>query len=204
MVDSHERDAIDLGLLEAIRRVDSPALDRLIERYWEALVTYTARLLGDWDAAQDASQETFVRLWERREQWSGEGSVRALLYQIARNLALDERKRDDTHARLQRLADQPRSMPSPADEFTDTEVLAAFREAVDELPERRREVFLLARFDELTHRQIATVMGISAQTVANQLSAALAELRQRLGYLLDRPPSMDGGSSDPQPQTHLR
>lgn len=197
----------DRVLLSRLRVGDRSALETLLDLYWTALVTYAARLLGSWDAAEDVAQETFVRIWERREDWEAAGSVSALLYRIARNNALDKRKiRHRYSACLQRLTSDCRIVPTPADQIQMAELEAALGAAVEALPERRRETFLLARVDGLSCREIAEVMGLSPQTVSNQLSAALRELRQALrpfleggsaGYGPSGEPARAGGSPGP-------
>jgi RNA polymerase sigma-70 factor (ECF subfamily) len=168
-----------------LHRGDPAVLDGLLDQYWTPLVTYAATLLRSWDAAEDVVQETFVRIWERRESWSTAGSVRALLFQIARNLALDETRRRDRHLTLlDGESPMARRITTPADELEGAELEAAYREALANLPERRREVFLLSRQHGLSYREIADTMDISPQTVANQLSAALAELRRSLESFL--------------------
>lgn len=184
----------DRRLIGAIRRGDASALDALIDRYWEPLVTYAARLLGDWESAQDLAQETFVRIWERREAWSAEGSVQALLYQIIRNLALDELKSVARRSQyIERYAGKSTRLPTtPVEEIERTQLESAFVDALAALPERRREVYVLARVEGFSYSHIAQVLGISPQTVANHLSAALASLRKQLQHFLD---PRDGGAS---------
>lgn len=165
-----------------LRQGDPAALDALLDRYWTPLVTYAAAMLQSWDSAEDTVQETFVRLWERREEWSTTGSLQALLFQITRNLTLDEIRRQRRHLTLlegqSTVAPQPSA--TPFDELQATQLETAYLAALAALPERRREVFLLSRQHGLSYQQIAMVMGISPQTVANQLSAALTELRNTL------------------------
>src|SRR5438876_7071410 len=131
-IPAQEREAADLLLLRGVQRGDPAGLDALIDRYWLALVAYAARLLGDWDAAEDAGQEAFVRLWERREQWTTEGSVRALLYQMVRNVALNQLKGDDTHSRLLELRPAHPAPRTPVEELSAAEVQRAFEDAVAE------------------------------------------------------------------------
>lgn len=179
----------DSDLLLRMRAGDSSALDSLIDRYWTPLVAYAARLLGGWDVAEDAAQEAFVRLWERRLTWGMDGSVSALLYRITRNIALDECKRSDRRkARMSTGPLNERRVPTPIEHLQRTELEAAFDSALAALPERRREAFILARSHDLSYREIADVMGIAPQTVANQVSSAMAELRDRLSpFLRDTP-----------------
>jgi len=87
MMTSHvgsPHDQSDVPLLARMRSGDTGALDLLLEQYWAPLVTYSGRLLNSHDMAEDVVQEAFIRLWEHRERWSLEGSVRALLYKITR------------------------------------------------------------------------------------------------------------------------
>ena len=96
MMTSHvgsPHDQSDVLLLARMRSGDTGALDLLLEQYWAPLVTYSGRLLNSHDMAEDVVQEAFIRLWEHRERWSLEGSVRALLYKITRNVALDVLRR---------------------------------------------------------------------------------------------------------------
>jgi len=172
----------DRRLMEGVRAGDEAALDALLGVYWSTLVAYGARVLGSWDAAEDAAQETFVRVWRRRAEWSNEGSVRALLFRIMRNLALDEKKRRDRRTAWTLGARHDESRAAAPDELLErSELEREFDRAVASLPERRREIFLHARVNGLSNREIAEVMGIATQTVANQLSAALAALRVMLG-----------------------
>lgn len=176
----------DRALLLRIRAGDSSALDGLVDRYWTPLVSYAARLLGSWDAAEDVAQGTFVRIWERRHDWESDGSVSALLYRITRNQGLDEIKRRERAAARSRARDQAaRRVATPSEQLEVAELEAAFEATLAALAERRREVFILARAHGLSYREIAEVMGIAPQTVANHLSAALAELRQALEPFLE-------------------
>ena len=179
---SRETDCSDLALLERIRSGDTSALDYLLRRYWTPLVSYAARVLESWDSAQDVAQETFVRVWERRESWRVDGSVRGLLYRITRNLAFDELKR---RARGDQWVDEqrhgsPRLAVTPEEEFQGHEFESALSSALNSLPARRREIFVLARLEGLSRSEIADVLGIAPQTVANLLTLALAHLRTAL------------------------
>jgi RNA polymerase sigma-70 factor (ECF subfamily) len=176
----------DVALLARIRSGDAGALESLLKQYWVQLATYAARLLDSEDAAEDVVQEAFIRLWEHRERWSLEGSVRALLYTITRNAALDQRKGTRRRQRIQAGSrDASREVATPADHTQGQELQDAVEAAIADLPTRRKEVFMLARYDGLSYSQIGEVMGISPQTVANHFSLALADLRCSLAPYLD-------------------
>jgi RNA polymerase sigma-70 factor, ECF subfamily len=173
--------------LDRLRRGEPEALDELLRGYWQALVLYAGHLSeGELDAAEDLVQEAFMRLWERRSSWRPGSDPAAVLYTIVRNLALNERRTRRTRALiLRRVTLPPAAPPTPGEELENGELARAIREAIEALPTRRREVFLLARFHGLSYAQIAETMAVSPQTVANHMSAALAALRARLGPLLD-------------------
>ncbi len=78
----------DQELISRLRAGDEQAVAKLLERHWSELVRYAYGLLGDWDGAEDVTQEAYVRLWANRNRWT-EGSSAALLYRITRNAALD-------------------------------------------------------------------------------------------------------------------
>jgi RNA polymerase sigma-70 factor (ECF subfamily) len=186
-IDSRE----DETLFERLRIGHREALGLLMERHWASLVGYAAGITDDRDAAQDVVQGTFVQIWARRAEWESSGSPRAYLFRITRNLALNARRDGILRHRRQKEwgSDSPFDFPSPPtpDEETEVELLRAEIEgAIASLPERRREVFMLSRFPGLTYQEIAETMGISVQTVSNQMSAALAQLRSLLGHHLDR------------------
>jgi RNA polymerase sigma-70 factor (ECF subfamily) len=176
----------DRAIILGLHRGEPATLDLLLDRFWTPLVTYAASLLQGWDEAEDIVQETFVRLWERREAWGINGSVQALLFQITRNLALDEGRRRRRHLTLLKGRDlAPRRSATPAAELEGSQLQMAYEAALAALPDRRREAFLLSRQHGLSYQQIAAVMEISPQTVANQMSAALADLRCSLEPFLD-------------------
>jgi RNA polymerase sigma-70 factor (ECF subfamily) len=171
-------------LMTRLASGDPEALSELLNLYWRPLQEYAAGLLGSTDAAEDVAQEAFVGLWNRRTEWRP-GSVRAYLYRSTRNLALNERRRGRVRRRwLEVFPERPETGSAPLAGAEERELQAAARRAVEGLPPRRREVFMLARFHGLSYRQIAEIMGISQQTVANQMSSALAELRVLLAAFL--------------------
>jgi RNA polymerase sigma-70 factor (ECF subfamily) len=180
-------EAADACLLARLRTGDADALEQLLARYWAPLVAFVTRVSGAGEA-EDVVQETFCRLWEWRAAWRAEGSVRGLLYRVARNLAISRRRRDDARERAALALGDCREgarAGSPADQAIEQQELrAALDRVVHALPPRRREVFVLRCVHGLSYREIAGIMDTSTQTVANQLSHALATLRVALGSAL--------------------
>jgi RNA polymerase sigma-70 factor (ECF subfamily) len=179
----------DQSLLSRIGLGQQDALHLLMHRHWASLVGYAAGITFDQDIAQDVVQGTFVQIWAKRSEWRSSGTPRAYLYRITRNLALNAR-RDGSLRQLRQqewgASELAQSSPrTPEEEIEEALLRSEIEAAIATLPERRREIFLLSRFPGMTHREIAETMGISVQTVSNQMSTALTQLRTALAHYLD-------------------
>lgn len=173
-------------LLARIRANDELALDALLERYWAPVFQYALRRTGSRDHAEDIAQDVFCRLWERRTYWRASGSLRGLLFRLARNTAVSHHRRQRARERATRgFAELYLQRPPILGSAEHVELRAALEAAVAALPGRRREAFLLRTQEDLSYEEIAQAMGTSKQTVANQLSRALSALRGALGHLLE-------------------
>lgn len=171
---------------EWLRRLganDHDALNHLAQTHWPALVGFAYDLLGSADAAEDLAQEALIRLWNHRGELGDLGSLRAYLMQSVRRLALNEfrnrklRDRTDVVERVRAIHEDP---ITPDAHLEERSLSADIEQALQELPERRREALVLVRFHGLSYREAATVMGVSTQTLANHVCTALKELRVSL------------------------
>ena len=177
----------DPEIVDRLRSGDTRALERLVEAYWEPLARYAEGILDRSGGGDDVAQEVFIRLWTRRRSLSREGSLRAFLYSTARNAGIDDCRRERRHAARAALADPPSACGSPLDGAEESELAERATAAVAALPPRRREVFRLVREGGMSYEDVAAVMGISTQTVANHMSMALASLRDALGRRASQP-----------------
>lgn len=169
-----------------LRKGEAEALNHFAEMHWSGLVRFGHDLLGSTDAAKDVVQEALIRLWERRREFEGRGSVRNYLLQTVRRLALNElrgrrvRERPDVEQRVRAIRSSP---VQPDAEMERGGLEDAIERALTKLPDRRREALVLVRFHGLSTREAAEIMGLSTQTVANHVCTALKELRKELaGY----------------------
>ena len=169
-----------------LRAGDTQGLELALRQHWSLVVDYIARLTHSEDSAEDIAQRTFCQLWDRRGQWHSTGSMRALLCRIARNYAVSEHRRECAD---ERTAATFAELSAPATPLRDALEAEQLRSALDReislLPARRREILVLRCVHDLSYKEIAEVMGIAPQTVANQLSSALSTLRGSLRELLD-------------------
>jgi RNA polymerase sigma-70 factor (ECF subfamily) len=168
---------------------DASVLDEILRCNWPPLLAYVKSLIGDRDEAEDIAQEAFVYLWSGRKRWIPDGSVRALLYRAARTRSLNTVRHDRVSARssslLEVLAREQHWTPTPLQLLEHAELRSAIHEAIETLPPRRREVFLLGYLHGCRHAEIADIMHISEQTARNHMSAALSDLRRILEPFLE-------------------
>lgn len=183
---SPTRQLSDEELLARLRRDDTAALESALGRYWILVVDYVARITSSQDTAEDIAQRAFCQLWDRRAHWRPEGSLRALLCRIARNYAVSEHRRESADERSAATFVELTAPVAPVNDVIEIEQLrSALDREISLLPERRREILVLRCVHDLSYKEIAEVMNIAEQTVANQLSKALSTLRESLGERLD-------------------
>jgi RNA polymerase sigma-70 factor (ECF subfamily) len=174
--------AEELELMARVQSGDTAAFEVVIGRSWPRTLIYVQQLVGDPDRAYDVVQETFMRLWQRRHTWEPTGSVKVWLYRTARNLVISEQRKKEVRARWATAYGLDHRSPplTPLDEVERQELREAMSRAIADLSPRRREVFALFHLQDLSYREIAEIMSIRPQTVANYLQAALADLRSSL------------------------
>lgn len=154
----------------------------LFRQLYRPLCLYAMHYLGDLDMAEDAVCGSFGTLWEK----SGKiGNPRAWLYASVRNAAMDALRRAGKESPLPRDLDGIISDEDARDRSIEE---ARLWTAIDNLPRRRRQIFLMAKRDGMSYADIALSLGISESTVRNSMEAALKSLRSRrreiLGFIL--------------------
>lgn len=156
----------------------------MFERYYRELLNFLARSVRDRDTAADLVQESYARVLAAQQSGQTVQDPRALLYRTARNLVIDQHRRAEIRAEISEtvLGDDKEGafdgLPGPRSLEPDTilasrEGLAAVVAAIDQLPPRCREAFILYKFDGLSYAEIAAQMGISTRTVEMQLRIAM-------------------------------
>jgi len=172
-----------------IRLADERAFESLFHAYYAALCDFVQSYVRSPDVAEELVQAVFLRIWEHRATWEPATGARAYLFAACRNQALGGLKHERVVARVARQATSEEialGVAAPrmgADrELQASELTAAFRAAVSRLPERRRIVVILRWQHQMSHAEIARVLGISVKTVEVQIGRALAFFRQQLAH----------------------
>ena len=170
-------------LVARIRAGDEAAFEAMFRAYYDPLCRYVAAYLGSRDAAEDAVQGVFVRIWEDRTRWAV-SDLRHYLYAAVRRRAISQVRRIAVRRRaapLLVLADIGSTRGAPPDaEFEAEELWRRLERALDTLPPRTRAAFVLSRQEGLSYHEVAAHMAISPKTVGVHIGRALAALRNNL------------------------
>lgn len=135
---------------------------------------YALRLVDDADIAEDLEQDAFMKAWIYIGDGGEIDNFTAFMYRALRNECLKYLR-----SRRETLGEE--SIPEISEENIDTSVRdARIWKAIDNLPEKCREVFLMSKRDGLTNEEIAEELGISIKTVKNQMTKAFSRLREAL------------------------
>lgn len=143
--------------------------------YYKELLNFCARNLRDGTAAADLVQEAYARFLGARQAGVAVADPRALLYRTVRNLLIDQHRRTGVreHLSLDTMLEEdqplaPRHL-QPEEVCAFSQYVQAIYAAIESLPPRCREAFILSRFDGLTHQEVADQMGISRNMVAQHV-----------------------------------
>ncbi len=166
------------------------AFNRALAEHADGLKAYAARMLGDATAAEDVAQDAFLALYRHLHQVPS-SAFRPWLYRVARNLCLDQLRRRKFRLSLfrdlQRDDDQSFSAADPASHAPDQlaesrEANAAIEAAIEQIPPKFREAFLLCEMEGLSYEDAAAVLNCPVKTVSTRLFRA----RKRFQSLVSR------------------
>ena len=177
---------LDLGVLIArCQAGDELAWEAFVRRFQGRVYALACSYLDDRDEARDLAQEVFVRLYETRGRWAEAEGFVAWLCQVARNRAIDYQRR-------RRVRQPPRVVPEeqgvqvvdvspgPAEQFEHRSRHRLVQAALARLSTLSREIVMLRDVQELSVREVATLLGIPAGTVKSRASRARVELAEEV------------------------
>lgn len=177
-------------LIIGLRKGEERAFSYVFRMFYNPLLNYAGRILKDPEAANDVVQEIFCRLFERRRELQMGFQIKSWLYKAVYNNCLDaiKHRKVVTNYVNQELLDFyfSKIIETPEAELAllEEDLKGALQDAIDKLPGRCREIFVLSKVEGLSNKQIAEQLGISVKTVEAQMSTAFVRLRKELGWLL--------------------
>jgi RNA polymerase sigma-70 factor (ECF subfamily) len=162
--------------------LDERAFESLFREHFKALCRLSMLYVKNYESAREIVQDTFVSLWEKRDTIDLSRPVKSYLSTTVKNKSLnylrDNRKFNNDLLELEGVSEKVIFIQD--DRLVEEETKKRIAMAIEELPEKCREVFLLSRHQNLKYQQIAETLQISVKTVETQMSKALSHLRRRL------------------------
>ena len=207
-------DRSDEDLMTAYKAGDPSAYRVLVERHHAPVYRFCLRSLRSPEAAADAAQEVFLRVVKNAATWERKAKFTTWLYTLARNWCIDEARKgrfrrteslnetigkdgDGGEERLDRVA---ADVPQPDRLADNVKLRRVLDEAIAELPEQQRQVFLLREQGGLQFKDIADLTGVGENTVKSRMRYALVALQKRLqaaGFVA-------GDATAPEPTVPVR
>jgi RNA polymerase sigma-70 factor (ECF subfamily) len=167
---------------ELIGRVlaGDPSAERaLYDAHVDRVFRLVYRMAGDLDRAQDYTQETFIRAFSRLAEFRGEAALATWLGSIAISITLNG-LRKVRRLRQREVVLDDLDPVSPIDRLAEPDLKARLTQAIEDLPDGYRAVFVMHDVEGYTHEEIASVLGVHPGTSKAQLSRARARLRMAL------------------------
>ena len=169
----------DEALMLSVRDGDVGQLGVLFERYHGMLFDFFCRMLGNRTAADDLVQDVFFRILKYRKTYRDDSHFTTWMFHIARNARFDHFKKHRAEVLFPEEGfDLPGRGPFPSQQFEKEQETVMLKRAMQKLPEEKRELLILARYQELKYEQIADLLGVDVGTVKVRVHRAVKELRE--------------------------
>lgn len=161
---------------------DPHAYSRLIAHYQQNLLTFLTRMCNDKNQAEDLFQETLIKVWRNFPKYDHRHKFSAWLFGIARNVAIDALRKKKVHSVIN-YTDEVPEYSDPHDvagEVEAEELHNDLLDAINKLPEKQREIFLLRQHSHMSFREIAAATNQPLNTVLGHMHYAMTKLKKVL------------------------
>lgn len=176
----------DLELTDLLQGGDANAYTVIYNRYFDELYLHAYNRLRDKEEAQDVIHELFAGLWNKREDLRIKSSLAAYLYTAVRNRVMDVIAHQQVETKyvssLQNFIEQGYCITDH--QVRERQLAGLIEKGIADLPPKMKEVFELSRKHIMSHKEIASQLNLSEQTVRKQINNALKILRAKLGMML--------------------
>jgi RNA polymerase sigma-70 factor (ECF subfamily) len=158
------------------------AFKEVFNREYERLCRYALTYMQDENMAEDVVQETFIKIWEQKRELISSENIKFYLITAVKNNCISVIRKQNSQ-KTQYTDNTPEPEPEPfltrmQLNEQENERLTAVKEALDRLPPKCKEVFLLVKMQGLSYKQVAEALELSVKTVENQMGKALKILRE--------------------------
>ena len=170
---------IDKELVESIRKGKKSSFENVFKKYFPTMCLFSMRYIPDKDVAEDLVQEMFTKLWTNHQNLFITTSLESYLYRSVQNQALNFIKHEKIKGKYRQVVKNRYSVSNNTDEMKimGFDIKEKIEKAVGDLPEKRREVFVMSRYEGMKYKEIAEKLKISTKTVEAHMGHALRQLK---------------------------
>jgi len=153
--------------------------EKVFQEFYQPLAAFAYKYLSDHDLAEEMVQDTFTNIWQKVDQIEVRTTIKSYLYGAVRNGCLN-------HLKHRKVVRRHEAHEMQKDDFDQIDFLeldelqAEIDKAMNQLPQKCRQIFEMSRFEEKKYQEIADELGISVKTVETQMSRALKAMRMSL------------------------
>ena len=169
----------DIQILNALQSGEEHAFDHVYGLYYKPLCYFAEKIMGSPVIAEDMASESFIKLLQKKPTFDSLNQLKSFLYTSTRNSCYDllrmKKRHDHSHAEIRYLASEPQE--EIENRIIQAEVLNAIYTAIEQLPERYKNVVRMALVAGMNNDEIASETGMANQTVRNHKSEGLKLLR---------------------------
>lgn len=172
-------------LIQRLSKGDEMAFEILFYRYRGKIGNFIKRSIPPQIDLEETVHEIFLRIWINKEKLDADRPFGPYLFRIARNVVIDELRKNIEHSIYLRDSSFPSdfSINDTDIKLEEKELQSWFKSILDKLPERRRDIFIMNRFEDLSYRDIASKLNISENTVDTQIRRSLQYFREEIKKL---------------------
>jgi RNA polymerase sigma-70 factor (ECF subfamily) len=182
----HIKSLTDGELIETAIRGGEDSFEELVRRYQRPITGYIYRMLNNYDASLDVTQEVFIKVYNSLERYSSEYKFSTWLYRIAHNAAIDYMRRNSVNQQSLETENADgtyqlqieSAQPNPEQERERSELRTEIETVVKCLPQVYRELILLRHAQDLSYDEIAEITNLPLGTVKNRLFRAREMMRE--------------------------
>ncbi|WP_396635570.1 RNA polymerase sigma factor [Maribacter sp. R77961] len=181
-----EKSYNNIDLIVRLKKGDASAYAYLVDTYNHKLCVYANSLLNDISLSEDVVQNVFIKVWEKRSNLNSNYSIKSYLYKSVYNLCINEYKRNQSVTALEKkYIEELESVIEEKDEEAFEKLILQVREAIQELPPKCKQVFLLSKKEGLTNIEISEYLNISKNTIERHINIAFSTIRKNVGSKTD-------------------
>ncbi len=146
----------------------------------DKLFPLALRITFDRAEAEDVVQDTMIRVWNKREEWTQFGSIEAYCLTVAKNLAIDRsQKKEAQNVELTPEMEEESEISGPYDQLVNNERMSIIHRLINELPEKQRLIMQLRDIEGESYKEIAKILNLTEEQVKVNLFRARQKVKQR-------------------------